>query len=67
MYRKKIISQLSACDVTHVVSLDSLDSNNQASVFDKSGERWEICNLLLLLIVDFINQTVYVLLCSLII
>jgi hypothetical protein len=32
---KKIISQLSACDVTRVVSLDT---NNQAQVFEESEE-----------------------------
>jgi hypothetical protein len=32
---KKIISQLSACDVTHVVSLDT---TNQAQVYEESGE-----------------------------
>jgi hypothetical protein len=32
---KKIISQLSACDVTRVVSLDT---NNQAYVYEESGE-----------------------------
>ncbi len=33
---KKIISQLSASDVTCVVSLDS--TNNQALVYEESGE-----------------------------
>jgi hypothetical protein len=33
--RKIIVSQLSASDVTHVVSLDT---NNQAQVFKESGE-----------------------------
>jgi hypothetical protein len=32
---KKIISQLSACDVTRVVSLDTY---NQAKVYEESGE-----------------------------
>jgi hypothetical protein len=32
---KIIISQLSACDVTRVVSLDT---NNQAKVYEESGE-----------------------------
>jgi hypothetical protein len=32
---KKIISQLSACDVTRVVSLDT---NNQAQVYEESRE-----------------------------
>jgi hypothetical protein len=32
---KKIISQLSACDVERVVSLDT---NNQAYVYEESGE-----------------------------
>jgi hypothetical protein len=32
---KKIISQLSACEVTRVVSLDT---NNQAYVYEESGE-----------------------------
>ncbi len=32
---KKIISQLSACDVTRVISLDT---NNQAYVYEESGE-----------------------------
>ncbi len=32
---KKIISRLSASDVTHVVSLDT---NNQAEVYEESGE-----------------------------
>jgi hypothetical protein len=48
---KKIISQLSACDVTRVVSLDT---NNQAYVYEESGELLEICNLLLLLLVDLL-------------
>ncbi len=48
---KKIISQLSACDVTRVVGLNT---NNQAQVYEESGERWEICNLLLLLLVDLL-------------
>jgi hypothetical protein len=57
---KKIISQLSACDVTRVLSLDT---NNQAQVYQENGKLCEICNLPLLLIVDFVNQTVFVLLC----
>ncbi len=32
---KEIISQLSACDVTRVVSLDTI---NQAYVYEESGE-----------------------------
>jgi hypothetical protein len=32
---KKIISQLSACDMTRVVSLDT---NNQVKVYEESGE-----------------------------
>jgi hypothetical protein len=60
----KIISQLSACDVTGVVSLDT---NNQAYVSEEGGELREICNLLLLLLVDFTHQTVFLLLCSLVI
>jgi hypothetical protein len=64
LYRKKIVSQLSACDVTRVISLDT---NNQAQVFEESGELGETCNLLLLLVIDFINQTVFVLLCSFVI
>ncbi len=52
---KKIISQLSASDMTHVVSLDT---NNQLYVYEESGELWEVCYLLLLLLVDFVNQTV---------
>ncbi len=60
LYREKIISQLSVCDVTRVVSLDT---NNQAWVYEENGELWEIFNLLLLLIVDFSNQMVFVLLC----
>jgi hypothetical protein len=32
---KKIISQLSACDVTGVVSLDT---NNQVKVYEESGK-----------------------------
>ncbi len=32
---KKIISQLNACDVTRVVSLDT---NNQVQVYEESGE-----------------------------
>ncbi len=64
LYRKKIISQLSGCDVTCVVSLDT---NNQVWVSKESGELREICNLLLSLLVDFTNQMVFVLLCSLVI
>ncbi len=55
--QEKKISQLSASDVTRVVSLDT---NNQAQVYEESGELWEICNLLLLLLVDFVNQIVFV-------
>jgi hypothetical protein len=32
---KKIISQLSACEVTHVFSMDT---NNQAQVYEESGK-----------------------------
>ena len=35
LYRKKIISQLSACDVTRVVSLDT---NNLAKVVNENGD-----------------------------
>ncbi len=45
----------------------SLDTNKQAYVSEESGELREICNLLLSLLVDFTNQTVFVLLCSLVI
>jgi hypothetical protein len=38
LHRNKIISQLSACDMTHVVSLDT---NNQAKVFKESGDMSE--------------------------
>ncbi len=52
---KKVISQLSASDMTRVFSLDT---NNQAQVYEESGELWEVCYLLLLLLVDFVNQAV---------
>ncbi len=53
---KKIISQLSACDMTHVVSLDT---NNQAKVFKESGDMSEklfqfLTVLLCLLILELI-------------
>ncbi len=58
---KKIISQLSASDVTRVVSLDT---NNQAEVYEESGELWEISfvsyNYLLILLIRR-----FVLLCNL--
>jgi hypothetical protein len=47
--REKIVSTLSACDVTRVVSLGT---NNQAQVFGDNGEFWEIYNLLLLFLVN---------------
>jgi hypothetical protein len=51
LYRKKIISHLRACDVTRVVSLDT---KNQMKVFEEIGELGDICNLLLLLLVDLL-------------
>ncbi len=48
---KKIFSQLSACEVTRAVSLDT---NNQAQVYEESGKLQEMCNLLLSLLVDLI-------------
>jgi hypothetical protein len=50
-----------------VARVVSLDTNKQAYVSEESGELREICNLLLSLLVDFTNQTVFVLLCSLVI
>jgi hypothetical protein len=50
-----------------VTGVVSLDTNNQALVSEESGELREICNLLLSLLVDFTNETVFILLCSLII
>ncbi len=55
--REKIISQLIACDVTHVVSLDT---NNQAYVSEERGELKEKCNLLSSLLVDFTYPMVLV-------
>jgi hypothetical protein len=39
-----------------VTRMVSLDTNNQAYVFEESGEVREICNLLLSLLVDFIKE-----------
>jgi hypothetical protein len=64
LYRKKIVSQLSACDVTRVVSLDTI---NQVYVYEESGELYEICNLLFFITRWFVNQMVLVFLCSFII
>ncbi len=44
-----------------------LDTNNQALAYEESGELWEICDHLLVLLIDFVNQMVFVLLCYLII
>jgi hypothetical protein len=47
---------LSASDVTHVVSLDT---NNQAEVYEESRELLrDMLSSLLLLLIDFVNQTV---------
>ncbi len=60
---EKNLSQLSASDVTHVVSLDT---NKQALVYEESGELWEVCYLLLLLLIDFVDQMVFILFCQLV-